>query len=96
MRLSLVLFVVFCLGIFSPQGQPSFALAMTRNNAELPNCVGMTGEEAKKAIEEAVPEARGNVYVVGENDILSMDLQFDRVRIFVDSDGIVQMQPFFG
>lgn len=59
-----------------------------------PECIGQTGEACKALIEAmAGDDVRGNVFVLAENSLMTMDFRTDRVRIFVDSNGLVQKAP---
>jgi hypothetical protein len=59
---------------------------------EFPCLVGMDGEEAKATIEERYP-GQFDIYVLHENSPVTMDLRYNRIRIFVDDDGIVAIAP---
>ncbi|BFZ14571.1 hypothetical protein BsWGS_17610 [Bradybaena similaris] len=59
-----------------------------------PELVGKKYEEAEKAIKDANPEL--NVVRVPENSMVTMDYRIDRVRLFVDEDGIVVSPPRTG
>ncbi|KAL3779530.1 hypothetical protein ACHAW5_001004 [Stephanodiscus triporus] len=61
------------------------------------NLVGMSGEDAKFAVlagDETLLES--NVQVIPEDSMVTMDYREDRVRIFVDANGIVVSQPTKG
>lgn len=65
-------------------------------NAPVPNwggqsLVGMTGEEAKAAIQAINPSLK--VYIVPEGAVVTTDWRMDRVRISVDKEGKVKREP---
>ena len=66
------------------------------NKSEWPELVGMTGEDAKKAIEESSANTIKVVQVLPEGSIVTMDYSEERVRIFVNGDGIVTTTPRIG
>ena len=59
-----------------------------------PELVNVSGESAKKLIEEANPNLK--VQIVPENSMVTMDYRMDRVRIFVDANGMVSKPPRIG
>jgi hypothetical protein len=62
-----------------------------------PECVGKTGAECKTLIEATgSSDLKGNVQIIPEDFMVSMDFRTDRVRIFVDGDGIVDKIPHRG
>ena len=61
-----------------------------------PNLVGMTGEEATQEILKVDPTLAGNVHVVPENSMVTMDFREDRVRLFVNAGGKIVNQPTRG
>ena len=61
-----------------------------------PEVVGkMTGEEAKKVIEETNPTI-AIIQILPEDSIVTMDYSESRVRIFVNNEGIVAATPIIG
>lgn len=60
-----------------------------------PELVGKTGEEAKEVI---LSSGAGidNVQILPEDSYVTMDYCTDRVRIFVDANGIVVRPPMVG
>jgi hypothetical protein len=61
-----------------------------------PECVGLAGEECQRIIEAHAVDVRGNVFLVDQDMMVTMDFQTDRVRIFVDADGNVAKTPSRG
>ena len=59
-----------------------------------PDLVGQTGEEAKAAILADFPDY--NVEIVPPGTPVTLDLRPQRVRVYVDEDGIVDGVPFEG
>ncbi|KAL3893795.1 MAG: hypothetical protein SGARI_007944 [Bacillariaceae sp.] len=70
--------------------------AFTTTFVEFPCLLGMTGEEAAAALEEAYPNML-DIQILTENSPITMDLRFNRVRIFVShlSQLVVQV-PHIG
>ena len=56
--------------------------------------VGKSGEDAKAII--LALDGTLQVVVLPENSLCTMDYRLDRVRVFVDSNGIVKDPPFKG
>lgn len=54
----------------------------------------MTGEEAKKRIEEESPGI--SVHVIPQNSFVTMDYRTNRVRLYIDSSGKVAVAPKLG
>lgn len=63
--------------------------------AKWPETIGMEGIEAAEYIQNARPDL-ATVTVMGERDIMTRDMRFDRVRIFVDENGEVIKCPRIG
>ncbi|KAG0477857.1 hypothetical protein HPP92_012576 [Vanilla planifolia] len=59
-----------------------------------PELVGLTIDEALKILKEERPEAE--LVVVGKDEPVTLDYKFNRIRIFVDSDGKVARTPTIG
>jgi len=59
-----------------------------------PELVGKTSAEAKKAIQASRPDIK--VQTIPMGSMMTMDFRTDRVRIFVDSTGLVSRPPKFG
>ena len=60
---------------------------------EWPEVVGMTGEEAREIILAAGIK---DVFILPEGSIVTMDYSEDRVRIYVNANGIVVETPRIG
>jgi hypothetical protein len=59
--------------------------------------VGYTGEDAKFAILAATTkEEEMNVFILPEDSMVTMDYRTDRVRVFVNEEGMVVRQPTIG
>ena len=58
-----------------------------------PECIGKTGAECMRLIETAAPALRGNIFIVPKDSFVTMDFNTDRVRIFVNENGIVEKAP---
>eukprot|EP00249_Psilotum_nudum_P025569 c30206_g1_i1 orf=354-674(-) len=71
--------------------EPSTTTAPRRSWDEL---VGLSGEEAKRKIETENPTL--NVFLVPQDSFVTMDFNTGRVRIFVDSNGLVARPPRVG
>jgi len=59
-----------------------------------PEVVGMRGEDAKAYIENEDPSL--HVRINNEGDPITMDLRYDRVRVFVNKQGRVVGTPTVG
>jgi hypothetical protein len=58
------------------------------------NLVGMSGEQAKEAILKEHPDFQ--VQVLPEGSPVTRDFRMNRVRVFVNNDGVVQQAPRTG
>jgi len=58
-----------------------------------PECVGMGGEDCVRLIEANAPDLKGNVFVVPHDSMVTMDYREDRVRVWIDENGIVAKPP---
>jgi hypothetical protein len=58
-----------------------------------PACLGISGEECKTIIEANASDLRGNVKIIPQDSMMTMDFRTDRVRIMVDDDGLVTRIP---
>jgi hypothetical protein len=65
-------------------------------NMEWPQLVGETGEEAKQVLETMYGVDAFDIYILHENDPVTKDYRFDRIRLFTDDDGIVVQSPRIG
>ena len=63
--------------------------------AKWPEVVGLTGENAAEAIQKSRPDLR-QVTVIPEGSMVTRDMRFDRVRVFVNDDGKVVTTPRVG
>jgi hypothetical protein len=62
-----------------------------------PECVGLTGAACKILIEATgSSDLMGNIQIIPEDYMVTMDFRTDRVRIFVDGDGLVARIPHRG
>lgn len=61
-----------------------------------PELVGKTGEEAEKVIRAEGAGRINTVQILEEGGMMTMDFREDRVRIFVNGDGIVTQTPMAG
>ncbi|CAI5459469.1 unnamed protein product [Closterium sp. Yama58-4] len=61
-----------------------------------PEVVGMTGEAARDFIQSAVPQCNWYIQIVPFGMMVTMDYRTDRIRIFVNADGIVEAIPVVG
>ncbi|CAI5527013.1 unnamed protein product [Closterium sp. Naga37s-1] len=61
----------------------------------LPDVVGLTGEQALKNIQAAVPPS-WSVWIIAPGDTIIADHRENRVKIFVDEAGIVRDTPSVG
>jgi hypothetical protein len=75
---------------------PMIGGAESKREGPWPECVGLTGAECKILIEASGSDLRGHVQIIPEDMMVTMDFRTDRVRIFVDADGIVAKIPHRG
>lgn len=61
-----------------------------------PECIGLSGSDCVRLIEENAEDVRGRVHVVPADGMVTMDYRTDRVRVFVDKNGFVQTAPSRG
>jgi Potato inhibitor I family len=61
-----------------------------------PECVGKTGQECVTLIEELAPDVKGNVFIIPYGSMVTMDFRTNRVRVFVDEQGVVVKAPSRG
>ena len=73
--------------------QPSVGGSESKHEGPWPECVSMTGSECSRLIQTYAEDVRGNVQILNVNTMVTMDFRTDRVRIFVDDDGIVARIP---
>ncbi|KAG7342521.1 Potato inhibitor I family protein [Nitzschia inconspicua] len=79
----------------TPQDDDCFPpLEPMKDLTQFPCLVGMEGHEAQLTLEEAYPSL--DVYVLHIDSPVTMDLRWDRVRIFVDDLGMVATIPYIG
>jgi hypothetical protein len=62
--------------------------------ASFPQVVGLSGTKAKAVIEEEEPCLY--VEIIPEGSFVTTDYRIDRVRIFVNGEGVVEMVPLLG
>ena len=60
-----------------------------------PHLVGKAGDEAAKIIKAEVPQ-NYKVFIVQEGGMVTMDMNDERVRVFVNSQGMVSRPPRVG
>ena len=72
---------------------PMIGGASTNREGPWPQCVGMSGDDCKHVIETYAEDVRGNVFIIPEDSMVTMDFRTDRVRIFVDGDNVVTQIP---
>lgn len=68
-------------------------ITMAQRHGPWPACLGMSGDDCVSYIEANSKDLRGRVYIMKPGTPLTKDLQVDRVRVFVDDDGIVTKTP---
>ena len=59
-----------------------------------PECMaGLTGEECKQYIEKTSPDLKGNVFIIEPGMFVTEDFRLDRVRIYIDKEGMCSLIP---
>lgn len=67
------------------------------NEGPWPACIGMSGERCRAMIASMANDLEySNIFIVNQDSFVTMDFRTDRVRIFVDDDGIVVRTPSRG
>lgn len=73
---------------------PMPKITMASKQGPWPKCVGMTGQNCAAYIEENAQDL--TVEVISYGTMVTQDFRTDRVRIFVDADGLVFAAPSRG
>ncbi|CAI5507445.1 unnamed protein product [Closterium sp. Naga37s-1] len=83
---------------FPPQtkGPPKIPKQLDCSKTSWPEVLGMTGDAARTYIQSSVPQCNWNIEIIPSAHKVIMDYRDDRIRIFVDSRGIVQRIPIVG
>jgi Potato inhibitor I family len=70
-------------------------IAMASQQGPWPKCLGLTGEDCAAYIESSTTQAQDSldIVIVKHGSVSIRDFQKDRVRIFVDDQGIVNSIP---
>lgn len=55
--------------------------------------MGVSGEECAAMIEIDSPDLAGSISIVGPDMMVTFDVRYDRVRIYVDELGMVYRVP---
>jgi hypothetical protein len=90
------------LSLMNTQRQASFVTmpmiggAESKREGPWPECVGLSGEECRTLILATASDVRGNVVIMPQDAMMTMDFRTDRVRIFVNSENIVVKSPHRG
>ncbi|GJP38901.1 hypothetical protein CLOM_g12951 [Closterium sp. NIES-68] len=61
-----------------------------------PEVVGMTGEKARDYIQTTMPQCNWDVRIIPSNGFATMDYRPNRIRVFVDKQGVVRVPPRIG
>jgi len=65
-------------------------------NGPWPECVGLLSDVCKTIVEQNTTSDPVSIYILSEDFFYTMDVIWDRVRIFVDEDMIVISSPYRG
>jgi hypothetical protein len=76
--------------------QPMIGGTGNKRQGPWPECIGKSGSDCVSLIESFAPDVQGHIFVVPADGIMTMDFRMDRVRVFVDENGIVQKSPSRG
>ena len=87
---SLLLFGV----ILSAAGAFHKGEVMADEKRKFPEYVGLSGEEVKSKLKSERPAM--TIQIVNLGDMVTMDFREDRIRIWVDDNGIVAKPPKVG
>ena len=72
------------------------AQSLPNVNGPWPECVGMLSDVCKTIVEQNTSSDPVSIYILSEDLFYTMDVIWDRVRIFVDEDMIVVSSPYRG
>jgi hypothetical protein len=68
-------------------------IAMASQQGPWPKCLGMTGQECATYVVSSTTRDSLDVMIVVDGTIVTSDFRKDRVRIFVNEEGIVEIVP---
>ncbi|CAI5496168.1 unnamed protein product [Closterium sp. Naga37s-1] len=101
--LVLLLLSASLLPLASSREFPSQAIGRLRSPRQLdcsktswPEVLGMTGEAAQAYIQASVPQCNWDTVIIPFGAMVTADYRTDRIRIFVDPEGIVRSIPVVG
>ncbi|CAI5464714.1 unnamed protein product [Closterium sp. Yama58-4] len=83
-------------GANKPRRPKQIAEENCSSKTSWPEVVGMTGEKARNYILTSMPECNWDVRIIPSRGFATMDYRTNRVRIFVDKEGIVRVPPRIG
>ena len=70
---------------------PMPKMSMAVRQGPWPKCVGMSGEDCEDYIKDNAEDV--HTEIVPQNSPVTEDFRVDRVRIFVDDEGVVVAAP---
>ena len=68
-------------------------IGMPQQQGPWPKCLGMESSKCVKYIESLADDLRGHVDVISPDQMVTLDLNPHRVRVFVDGNGLVNKIP---
>ncbi|CAI5472419.1 unnamed protein product [Closterium sp. Yama58-4] len=83
-------------GANKPRRPKQIAEETCSSKTSWPEVVGMTGEKARDYILTSMPECNWDVRIIPNRGFATMDYRTNRVRIFLDKEGIVRVPPRIG
>lgn len=84
-------------GMVSSSDEWSDTDAITNQRTEWPSCVGLLGTECKTMIlQEGSSVEPLNIYILDQYSMVTEDYRTNRVRIFIDDNGVVVRSPMIG
>lgn len=71
-----------------------FPLIKYTGKSSWPELVGVKGQRAVATIEKENPRVEAIIVLVGQ--LVTYDVRYDRVRVWVDARGVVIQRPYIG
>ena len=68
-------------------------IRMSQFEGPWPKCLGMAGQDCADYIDSYAQDLHGRIYIISSGTPVTEDFRTDRVRIYVDEDGIVTTIP---
>jgi hypothetical protein len=76
--------------------QPIVGGSGSQRQGPWPECLGKSGQDCLNLIETFAEDLKGHIQIIPYDSMVTMGFNPDRVRVFVDEDGVVQTTPSRG